>query len=606
MNSKRGVLSLHRRLSVFRPKTLLSLYQRSIKLYFSLLAHYLLRRKKILFLLSGMFLANMTLQLVSPLVLQKFIDMAISQQPLRILIFTALVFIAFTLMSQVLNVWSNYWGTNIGWQATNELRIDLLRHCFILPLRFYSTHTPGEMIERIDGDTSKMATFFTQFTLQIVGNLLLLMGIIFILLCIDWRVGLGLGCFVLLAFIAFFTIRRKAQPLWRQQRQASADIYGFLEEHLAGTEDIRTNGATPYTLRSFALWLRAYYRATRRAGLATALLINTSVLFITVGTGVAFTIGTILFIRHVFSFSTVYLIYYYTAMLVRPIDAITQQFDDLQNIGACSQRVQEILQTPAEMFEGSKLLDLEGPVQVRFEHVSFSYTPGVPVLHDLTFTLPAGHRLGILGRTGSGKTTITNLLLRFYRPDGGTIYFADQDIETLQLDAFRQSIAIVTQDVHLFNATIRDNLTFFDSSLPDSLVQEALHLMGLDEWLKTQPAGLDTMLESGGGGLSAGQAQLLAFTRVFLRNPKIVILDEASSRLDLATTRKLEMAMETLLKGRTAIIIAHRLMTLARADDILLLEDGRIQEFGSREDLLTQSDSRFAQLMRSEVKEVLL
>jgi ATP-binding cassette, subfamily B, bacterial len=234
------------------------------------------------------------------------------------------------------------------------------------------------------------------------------------------------------------------------------------------------------------------------------------------------------------------------------------------------------------------------------------------VLDGVSFELAAGKVLGVLGRTGSGKTTLTRLLFRLYDVDEGGIVLHGRDLRTVPLSDLRRHVGMVTQDVQLFEATVRDNLTLFrayDRSRPpiaDADILTAVETLGLGDWLRGLPDGLDTVLKSGGQGLSAGQAQLLAFTRVFLRDPKLVVLDEASSRLDPATEHLLERAIDRLLAGRTGIIIAHRLRTVQRADDILILENGRCLEYGPRAALAQDPSSRFARLLQTGLEEALV
>jgi ATP-binding cassette, subfamily B, bacterial len=212
--------------------------------------------------------------------------------------------------------------------------------------------------------------------------------------------------------------------------------------------------------------------------------------------------------------------------------------------------------------------------------------------------------LGVVGRTGSGKTTLTRLFPRFYDPCSGVVRLGGVDIRTVRIAAVRSRIGLVTQEVHLFNASVRDNLTLFDAGVPDDRVRTVLDTLGLSGWLEELPDGLETQLGAGGVGLSAGQAQMLACARIFLRDPDIVILDEASSRLDPATERLVHTALGRLLNGRTGIIVAHRLDTLAFADDILVLEEGRVREHGTHFALANDPDSRFAELLRIAAAEV--
>jgi ABC-type multidrug transport system fused ATPase/permease subunit len=236
------------------------------------------------------------------------------------------------------------------------------------------------------------------------------------------------------------------------------------------------------------------------------------------------------------------------------------------------------------------------------------------VLRNISFRLEPGRVIGLLGRTGSGKTTLTRLIFRLYDPDNGSIRLGSHsyddesgmtDIRKLPVQELRRRVGMVTQNIQLFNASVRDNMTFFDSSIPDEKIITAIHDLGLGQWYDTLPKGLDTELESGGGGLSAGEAQLLAFTRIFLRDPGLVILDEATSRLDPATENLIERAVDKLTRDRTAIIVAHRLGTVQRADDILILEDGEVVEYGDRRHLAEDPFSRFYHLLQTGMEEVL-
>jgi ABC-type multidrug transport system fused ATPase/permease subunit len=212
--------------------------------------------------------------------------------------------------------------------------------------------------------------------------------------------------------------------------------------------------------------------------------------------------------------------------------------------------------------------------------------------------------LGVVGRTGSGKTTLTRLLPRFYDPLAGVVRLGGVDLRAVRLAAVRSRIGVVSQEVHLFHASVRDNLTLFDDTVPDERLHDVLATLGLAGWLRELPHGLDTLLGAGGAGLSAGQAQVLTCARVLLRDPDIVILDEASSRLDPATERLVHRALGRLLAGRTGIIVAHRLATVAYADDILVLEDGQVREHGPRIDLAADPTSHFARLLRVAAGEV--
>ena len=240
---------------------------------------------------------------------------------------------------------------------------------------------------------------------------------------------------------------------------------------------------------------------------------------------------------------------------------------------------------------------------MQFESVSFSYGKGEPVLRNVSFALRPGRVLGVIGQTGSGKTTLARLLVRLYDPDEGRILLDGKNFREYGVEDLREHIAMVTQDVRLFYGTIRDNLTLYDPGIKDEHLLQVFDRLGIMDWYRTQPDGLDTQLQSGGAGLSSGQAQLLALSRVFLKDPEVVVLDEPTSRLDRATEALIERAFDELVAGRTVVIIAHHLATLERCDDILVLEAGRVVEQGNRERLAADPNSRFYHLLQTGLEE---
>ena len=317
---------------------------------------------------------------------------------------------------------------------------------------------------------------------------------------------------------------------------------------------------------------------------------------------IAFGMGAYLYRDGSLEIGDVYLIVQYTEMLLRPLERLTRRIQELQRATAAIQRIQEIREIqPAIESTGSKALPA-GELGVAFEDVSFAYVGDDLVLDNVRFTLAPGTALGLLGRTGSGKTTISRLLYRLYEPQNGVIRLGGEDIRDLAPEDLRARIGMVTQDVHLFHASVRDNLTFFDQQYADARILGVLEELGLIPWYESLADGLDTILDSEGSSLSAGEAQLLAFTRVFLKDPGLVILDEASSRLDPLTEQWIERAIDHLLRDRTAIIIAHRLTTVQRVDQVMILKEGRVREYGSRGDLAADPQSRFSHLLRTGVE----
>ena len=603
---------------------------RDIRQYADLLITYLRPQWPRTILLAVLILGRIGLQLVNPQVMRDFLDLAQAGGAADALLRLALLFIGLAAAQQVVSLLATWVSENLAWLTTNALRADLTGHCLRLDLSFHNSHTPGEMIERIDGDVTALSTFFSQFVIQVAGNALLLIGILALLFREEWRVGMAMTAFVAIAMVVLARFRNLAVPHWKAERQASAELFGFLEERLAGTEEIRSNGAEAYVMRGFYRLMRELLRRSLKAGLMINILFNSTFLLFTLGNAAAFAVGAWLFREGTITIGSVYVIFYYTNMLERPINQIIRQMEVLQRAGASIIRVRELLSTFTRLQNGEAglLSGLPpGPLGVQFKGVSFGYADGGPatgpvegqsesspekemVLQDVSFDLLPGRVLGLLGRTGSGKTTLTRLLFRFYDPDRGLVGLSDGaravDIRQVPLADLRGRVGMVTQNVQLFHASIRDNLTFFDDRVSDDRILHVIHDLGLGEWLKALPNGLDTVLESGGGGLSAGEAQLLAFMRIFLQDPGLVILDEASSRLDPATEHLLERAVGRLVQGRTAIIIAHRLGTVLRADEIMILTDGRISEQGDRATLAGDPASQFYGLLQAGLEEVLV
>lgn len=578
-----------------------------IRQYFRLLSTYLRpQRGKVIFLTLCLF-TGIAMQLVAPQVVRQFIDQAQQGSPAAALSRIAFLFLGVTLVSQIVHILSAYLTENVKWQATNLLRNDLADHTLHLDMAFHNENTPGTMIERIDGDITELSNFFSQFILKIMGNALLLTGVLVLLYQEDWRVGVVFTVFALVMMLSLGLTVSLGVRFWEGQREALSEQFGFIEEVLGGTEDIRANGGVPYVMNQMRRHIYQVFLATRKAFLVGNLTWGSSNVFFGISGALALGLGFYLYSQGQATLGTIYLLLHYSNTLQRPLEQLARQLQDLQAATASINRIQELFDIRPKVQEHPAAIPLPGgPQAVSFQGVTFSYEADKPILRDLSFHLPAGKVMGLLGRTGSGKTTITRLLFRFHDPDQGTVCLNERDLRQVKLEDLRQAVGMVTQEVQLFQASVRDNLTFFDPSVPDEKIIEAMEILGLGEWFRSMPDGLDTKLAAGGRGLSAGEAQLLAFTRVFLKDPGLIIMDEASSRLDPVTEQLIERAIDRLLHNRTAIIVAHRLATVQRADDILILDEGEVLEHGDRVALLADPDSRFSELLRTGMEQVLV
>lgn len=610
-----------------------SLASPSLRQYRDLLSRYLKPQTGRVILMAAILLAGIAIKLINPQVLRYFLDSAqVEDGEVHRLSTAAALFLAFAILQQVMSLVTQYTAALVGWSSTNHLRADLALHILRLDMPFHKSHTPGELIDRVDGDVTRLSNFLSEFTVKVIGNGLLVAGILVFLFRENVWVGLGMVAYTLVTLLVLRSIQQLAVPRWAAERQAGAKLYGFIEERISGAEEIRAAGAEAYTMRRLYEYMREFTRKTRAAVVFSSLTYNLTNLVYVLGYAAGLAIGVILYVRGEASLGTAYLITYYVSMLSDPLQSIRGQVEDLQQAAANIQRINELFHLRPQVGDplddgttGRKTLP-DGPLSVSFHDVSFQYDDHQNgnkavtgdedaitkengsnqgnALTGVSFEIQPGRVLGILGRTGSGKSTLTRLLFRLYDPNLGSVQLDGVDLREVRLDELRQRVAMVTQDVQLFQANVRDNLTFFDRAIPDEQLAHVLKQLRLWEWVQSLPHGLDTPL-AGGQSLSAGEAQLLAFARVFLKDPGVVILDEASSRLDPSTETLMEQAVDRLFSERTGIMIAHRLKTILRADDILILENGCVVEYGPRVALASDVNSHFYHLLQTGLEEAL-
>jgi ABC-type multidrug transport system fused ATPase/permease subunit len=540
------------------------------------------------------------LPLLAPQFTRKIVDGAIAGDPVSSLITLAVAYLVVALAAQAAGVATAWLASRLAWDGTNRLRERLAEHALSLDIAYHGRRTPGEMIERVDGDVVALAEFIVSFLLDVIGSLLLVAGVLVFVFAADARIGGVLLVYALIVGFALLRLQRLAVPAATAVRETFAQLFGNLEERLAGMEDIRANGAGGHVVNRFHEASADVYRADLRAervGGGVYLLTN---LAFAGATAVVLAAAVVLTPSGAITVGTAVLLFQYTQMVRQPFERIVDQLQQYQKALAGIARIGELLAerpTVDAPVGGGRPLSA-GPLSVELDGVGFAYgDDDETVLADIELALPAGSSLGLVGRTGSGKTTIARLLLRLYDPTEGAVRLGGLDLRHAEPGSLRRRVAVVTQDVQLFSANVRDNLTLFRDGFDDRRLTDVLDELGLGPWLAALPAGLDTELKSGGAGLSAGEAQLLAFARAFLSDPGLVVLDEASSRLDPGTEAVIERAIDRLVRGRTAVIIAHRLSSLSRVDAIAVVESGRIVEHGSRHRLAGDRDSRFAHLL---------
>jgi len=532
--------------------------------------------------------------LTGPLIVREIVDRATQGTSTAELTKLAVLFLVVAVATQLINMAVAWVATVTAWHTTNGIRIRLARHVLGLSHAFHRQHTPGELIQRVDGDVTSVSDFMGRVIPRAAGALLTMVGMIGVLFVVDWRLALGALVYVIGAIAVIISGRHRAVGESSDEMGSYARLYGGIEERLTAAEDLRSNGAGDHAMWRFVEdSADAMGSAVRRekAFLRMWWSVDGSV---AAGSIVSLVVSAMLVSRGVITVGDAFLLFQYVLLLARPLEDMVDQLETVQKANGAMVRVIDLLGVQPEIRDEGTIRPPSGPLSIDFADVSFDYGDDQPVLQSVDLSIAAGRSVGIVGRTGSGKTTLSRLVLRLVDASSGTVRLGGVPIEQIPLDELRRRVALIPQEVELLSGTVRDNVTLFDDVPTDDEVIAALHDAGL---AALADGGIHRQLGAGGAGLSAGEAQLLALARVWLRQPDIVVLDEATARVDPATEIRLERAIAHLTEARTTLIIAHRLSTLRHVDEIVVFDHGRIVESGNRSDLADDLFSRFRQLL---------
>ena len=478
-------------------------------------------------------------------------------------------------------------GARLSQRIVKKMREELFGKIVELPVGYLDGHSHGDIMSRMTNDIENISTTVSQSLPSLFSGVLMVCGTVAMMLWYCWKLALLSCATVLLTVAATKFLSRKVRKFSRRRQRLLGEINGTVEEMVSGYRTVVAYNHQELTTEEFCATSDELTKAGIRTDIFSGVMGPVMNCIGNIGFVIIAVFGGWFAVRGVISVGVISAFIVYAKQFSRPINEIAQIYGQVQTAIAGAERVFALLDEAGEDKGGAQLAADEGAA-VSFRHVTFSYRPGHPVLRDFTLTVPSGKKVALVGATGSGKTTVVNLLMRFYDPDSGGILVGGQEIREVSRSSLRKHIAIVLQDTVLFSNTVRSNLTYGNPDATQARMDAAVEMSRCGELLRLLPQGWDTVLTGGGASISQGQRQLLAIARAFIADPRILILDEATSNVDTRTEQAIQDAMRLVMKNRTSIIIAHRLSTIRDADLIVVMDQGRIVEQGDHDTLLAR------------------
>ena len=476
-------------------------------------------------------------------------------------------------------------SARLSQRIVKRMRKELFDQIIDLPIRYLDTHSHGDVMSRMTNDIENISTTVSQSLPSLFSGVLTITGTVAIMLYYCWQLAL-LSCItVLLTLLATKFLSKNVRKFSRKRQQLLGQLNGTVEEMISGYRTVVAYNHQDMTVEEFCGTSDSLTKAGIRTDIFSGVMGPVMNCIGNIGFVIIAAFGGYFAINGLISVGIISAFIVYAKQFSRPINELAQIYGQLQTAIAGAERVFTVLDEVCEEMSGEPLSEDED-AEVSFRNVNFSYVPGHPVIRDFTLTVPSGKKVALVGSTGSGKTTVVNLLMRFYDIDGGEICIDDQNIAQVSRKSLRKNVAIVLQDTVLFSDTIRNNLMYANPEATQEQLENAVRMSCCEEMLKLLPQGYDTMLTASGDNISQGQRQLLAIARAFVADPRILILDEATSNVDTRTEKAIQSAMRLVMQNRTSIVIAHRLSTIRDADIIVVLDHGQIVEQGTHETLL--------------------
>lgn len=527
--------------------------------------------------------------LLGPYLIGKAIDNYVVPHKSRGFLLMCLILLAVYALGALFTWLQQYIASSLSQHTVRDMRQDLFEKYQQLPIRFFDRKTHGELMSRATNDIENVSNTLNQTMVQLVSSILMLVGSIIMMLTLS--LWMTLVTVLIIPVITFITksITKYTRRYFSGQQKELGEVNGYIQETMSGLKVIKTFGHEAKTIQAF----HEKNDRLRDVGVKAQMLSGSMGPIMNATRNLSFVMiaaaGSIFAYDHMITIGIIVSFLNYSNLFSQPINQLANQYNMLQSAVAGAERVFEILDLEPESQDGASGTSEKIKGEVEFEHVSFSYTPGVSVLKNLTLHARPGQMIALVGPTGAGKTTIINLLTRFYDFQSGRILIDGKDIREFNKFDLRRQIGIVLQDAYVFAGTIRDNIRYGRLEATDEEVERAAKLANADSFIRKLPNGYNTYLQAEGSNISQGQRQLLTIARAMLADPAILILDEATSNVDTRTEFHIQAAMKSLMKGRTSFVIAHRLSTIREADMILVINHGEIIEKGSHQELLEQN-----------------
>ena len=542
--------------------------------------------------------ATAVLGTLRPFLIQRMVDVSIEQGDMKSLNFMFMLLLVLLVAHAGVSYLQTYYGGWLGQYIVRDIRTDLYRHLLSLKLKFFDQTPIGVLVTRNISDVETLSDVFSEGLAAMVGDILQLLFIMAFMFYIDWRLTLISLSVIPPLLFSTYVFKEKIKGSFQDVRTAVAKLNSFVQEHLTGMNVVQIFNNEEREFRKFEAINKEHTDANIRSVLYYSIYFPVAEVLGAVGVGLLVWYAAQGQIEGSISKGALIAFIMYNALFFRPIRQIADRFNTLQLGLVSTERLLKLLDNQDIIATTGTYAPAELKGDVEFKHVKFAYNEPDWVLKDISFHVQPGQTIAFVGATGAGKTSIINLLSRFYDIQEGSILIDGRDLRDYDLSLLRRQIGVVLQDVFLFAGSIRDNITLGNKTISDQQIWEAADLVGARRFIERLPDGLGYPVMERGATLSVGQRQLISFVRAMVYQPHIIVLDEATSSVDSETEELIQEAIEKLMQGRTSLVIAHRLSTIQKADKIIVLDKGEIKETGTHEELLRIEGGYYAQLYR--------